>query len=87
MHHRHRVVTVERQLAGTHSEQDDAQAEQVAAGRDLFAATLFRRHVRGRAEDGPAVGQMHVVVRDAGQAEVEQLRAIVRNPWPVVRSN
>ena len=48
-----------------------AQAPQIAAGIDGFAAALLRGHVGRRANNGPGLGQMGIVGGGAGQPEIE----------------
>jgi hypothetical protein len=51
---------------------------------DVFAASLFRRHVRGSADDGARTRQMLVRLHGTGQAEVEDLNPPARRFDPEI---
>jgi hypothetical protein len=72
--HRHRdlVLAVERDVAGEHLEQHDAERVDVRLAVDVVAERLLGRDVVGRAEHA-AVGGQALVVERAGDAEVGDL--------------
>ena len=55
------AIAAKRRSPGAHGVQDTAQAEQVAAVVDMFAASLFGRHVLWRAGDISDASDGHVV--------------------------
>ncbi len=70
----HQVVLEEGQAPRTHAVEHDAEAVQVAAGVDVAEALgLLRGHVGRRAQNVAGLRQMHVLLRQAGQAEVDDL--------------
>ena len=70
---RHRVAA-ERQHAGEHLEQHDAQRVQVGAAVDLLAGDLLGRHEAGRAQHQAGLGLARV--GDARDAEVGDLHGV-----------
>ena len=60
------VLAAERALAGEHLVEDDAEGPDVGALVDRLAPRLFRRHVRGSAEDHPHL-------RRTGRSSVRRL--------------
>ena len=58
-HHRGRRAS-ERQDAGCHLVQHDAEREQIAPCVQAFASHLLRRHVRDRSQRRPGAGQMRL---------------------------
>ncbi len=77
--HRHGdlVLALERDLAGEHLEQHDAQRVEVGLAGDLVAERLLGGDVVGRAQHA-AVGRQALLVERAGDAEVRHLRAALR---------
>jgi hypothetical protein len=70
------IVAAERQLAGEHLEEEDAERIEVALRRRLLAPRLLRRHVFGGAEDGALRGESRVH-RQVGEPEVEDLDEVL----------
>ena len=74
-------VTPERRAAGQERAQDRPQAVDIGHGRDRAfpARRLLGRHVGGRTEHGPSLGQLAVPFDPPGQSEVgnERLAAFV----------
>src|SRR5262245_38074388 len=65
---------IERHDAGQHFKQDDPQAVDVRASVQLFAQTMFGRHVMRRPHDGPGSRQpAGVNVSQRGDTEIEYL--------------
>jgi hypothetical protein len=81
----HRASAREGLLARTQPIEDAAEAEQVAACVQLFAAHLFRGHVCRRADDDAAVGQVGIAADSASQAEIEDLDAAGPGFQPDIR--
>ncbi len=75
-----RMRALERRVAGDHRVDHTAQAKQVAAGVQQFAANLLRRHVGGGADDLLQGGHLGEVQRGQGQAEVGDLDPVDRGP-------
>ena len=72
---RHRRPGPKGRVTGADGVQHTAEAEEVAAVIEPFAAGLLRRHVGGRAGDEPRLCQAGVI-DGAGQAEVGDLDAL-----------
>ena len=71
------IAAGKRMPARQRLEQDDAQAEDVAANSDLLSGELLGRGVEQRADDGPGSSQLGerlgAGLAQPGEAEVEQL--------------
>ena len=78
-----RRVARERDVAGEHLVQHDAQRVEIRAGVDGGAAGLFGREVLRRADDRPGLG--HLRRARARDPEVGHLQAAVRADHDVVR--
>jgi hypothetical protein len=78
VHHRHRqgIGRVVRQRAGEHFPGEHADAVQVGAAVDFFAARLFRRHVGGAADGEARHRQARVDALAQRDAEVGELRTL-----------
>jgi hypothetical protein len=75
-------LPAEGHLSGGHAVEHAAEAEQVAAGIDRFAAGLLGGHGGRRSGDGPARCQVGIIEHGPGQADVEDLDAAPLTPNP-----
>ena len=70
------IARAEGQLAREHLEEEHAERVEIALRTGLLAARLLRRHVLGRAEDGPLRREARVH-REVGETEVQDLHEVL----------